>query len=154
MLVSFREAKAAFFDRQSVLSAADKAKIQALSKFGAFVRSDAQRSIRKRKKASSPGTPPTNRTGILKKFIFFSYDLTQESVVIGPVRLNGRESPDTLQALEYGGRFTRYRGRRASGGGKRQRVPYAASYPARPFMQPALAKNHTKLTGMWRAAIG
>src|SRR5262249_47529030 len=79
----------------------DAGKRRALSKFGAFVRTRARSSIRTRKKASKPGSPPSSHTGLLKRFIFFGFDPVAQSVVIGPV-LAGPKSgaPETL---EYSG---------------------------------------------------
>jgi len=77
-----------------------------LSKFGALVRQRSRRSIRKRKQASKPGSPPTNRTGVLKRYIYFGYDSNRRSVVIGPVIAPGKagKAPETL---EYGGNTRR-----------------------------------------------
>ena len=80
--------KTLFFDSPKVLSAVDKATRQVLSKFGAFVRRSAKSSIRKRKRISSPGQPPSSHSGFLKKFIWFGYEPGSKSVVIGPAALN------------------------------------------------------------------
>ena len=77
-----------FFDRRAVLSRVDAATQSVLSRFGAFVRQAARTSIRFRKKPSEPGQPPSSHTGLLRRFIFFSYEPRQRSVVIGPARLN------------------------------------------------------------------
>ncbi len=109
--------KKAFFDKKAVTSAIDKGLKQALSKFGAFVRTRSKSSIRKRKAIAAPGSPPSSHEGSLKKLIFFSYDAAQKSVVIGPVlKTGGGEAP---RLLEHGG--TGRKGR----------------YAARPFMLPA-----------------
>ena len=80
--------KAMFFDKAAVIGAVDKATRKVLSKFGAFVRTGARHSLRKRKSTSDPGEPPSSHTGLLKKFILFGYDREHRSVVIGPMRLN------------------------------------------------------------------
>src|SRR5690606_6172596 len=49
-----------FFDRKAVTSRVDKATRKVLSRFGAFVRRTARSSIRKRKKTSQPGSPPSS----------------------------------------------------------------------------------------------
>ena len=105
------KAKSMFFDRKTVLSSVDRATRRVLSKFGAYVRTSAKSSIRKRKKVSDPGRPPSSRTGLLKKYIFFAYDGRKQSVVIGPVRLNTKYFDRDVQpktglvpeVLEYGG---------------------------------------------------
>lgn len=140
---SVRDAKNGFFDRAAVMGAMDVTARKVLSKFGAFVRRSAQFSIRSRKGFSAPGSPPHGHTGLLRKFIFFSWDNNRRSVVIGPAKLNGRASNDALRALEFGGRFAR-RGRAGT---------YTAKYPARPFMGPAFNANLPKLPGMWANAL-
>jgi len=125
-----------FFDQHAVMSRVDAATRRALSRFGAYVRADAKRSIRKagNSKPSAPGRPPKSRKGTLKQFITFSYDPTRRSVVIGP-ELLPRARKDNLIMLEHGGRR---RMTLPSYGGAIRRL---ARYPARPFTQPAFEKN-------------
>lgn len=122
--LTFNAAKGNFFDRDKVQKAVDAGTKRVLSKFGAFVRQRARTSIRKRKKPSAPGSPPSSHVGLLRKGILFSYNPDTKSVVIGPALLNGSNgSPTVPELLEYGGGAVR--------GGKLVR------YPARPFMRPA-----------------
>ena len=136
-----------FFDKQAVRDKVDAGTRRVLSKFGAFVRQTARRSIRPRKRTSRPGQPPSSHTGLLKKFIFFGYDPAPGSVVIGPVRLTqkGRGDPRKTapHLLEYGGTTTLQRN------GKRQR----ATFRGRPFMGPAFEKEQPKLPAMWRDPV-
>ena len=111
------EIKQLFFDRQAVISRVDPATRKVLSKFGAFVRRTAKGSIRNRKAAAPPGSPPSSHTGLLKKFIFFGYDPQRESVVIGPTRLDRRGQGEAPSLLEHGGQTTLVR--RANGNGRR-----------------------------------
>lgn len=80
-----------FFDRAMVVREIGKINAAALSKAGAFVRRRARSSLRRRKKPSAPGSPPsvhsTDNVATLKN-ILFAYDRQRQSVVIGPVRLN------------------------------------------------------------------
>jgi len=92
-----------FFDSREVIDRVDRATRGVFSKFGAYVRTAARRSIRKRRKSSAPGRPPSSHTGLLKRFIFFSYDSGARSVVIGPERLSGRNRGEAPGILEYGG---------------------------------------------------
>lgn len=121
-----------FFDSEKVQKAVDSAMRRKLSKFGAFVRTRSRSSIRKRKATSKPGQPPTSRTGLLKKFIFFSYDEATKTVVIGPAAF--RANTVAPELLEKGGtalvspRITR-----------KWQPPRLAKYAARPYMQPAFA---------------
>lgn len=136
-----------FFDRKAVTNRVDKAARKVLSRFGAFVRTAARSSIRTRRRVSDPGKPPSSHGGDLKRGIFFGYDPKRETVVIGPVPLHGRGYKNALEALEYGGRFARFKGLR------RRRKRYMARYRARPFMQPAFEKEKPKLPQMWRDSV-
>ena len=140
------EIKQLFFDTKAVRSKLDAATRRVLSKFGAFVRRGARSSIRKRKRTSAPGEPPSSHTGLLRRFIFFGYDPTKRSVVIGPARLN-QKIGDAPAALEYGGTSTvieDLRGKR-----KKRRVRMAA----RPYMGPAFETEKPKLPAMWRDSV-
>lgn len=115
-------------------------------RFGSFVRSTAQRSIRKPNKAghpSPPGKPPRDKTGTLKRNILFAYDSASRSVVIGPRLLGDVASRDAPEALEKGGTSTTIIRRRR----RRQTVAQ------RPFMVPALEQRLPELPGLWKNAI-
>ena len=132
-----------FFDKKAVRDKVDAGTRRVLSKFGAFVRRTARSSIRKRKRASRPGQPPSSHTGLLKKFIFFGYEPAKRSVVIGPVRLTQKGRGEAPSLLEYGGSTkVKHRGTR-----KRAKVR------PRPFMRPAFEKEQPKLPAMWRDSI-
>jgi hypothetical protein len=140
------QAKGMFFDAPAVVRAVDSATRKVLSKFGAFVRTAARSSIRKRKRISEPGQPPSSHTGLLKRFIFFGYDTARRSVVIGPTRLNST-SGTAPGSLEHGGATavsTRRRGRR---------VTVRAKVSARPYMGPALQRELPKLPAMWANSV-
>lgn len=152
--IGIKAAKAGFFDRQRVVNAMDKVTHQVLSRFGAYVRQRARTSIRKRRGASTPGTPPhSHGMHLLRTWILFSYDRSAKTVVIGPALLaRGTGAP---KVTEYGGTNTilsRGKGGWDKGGnwaaGKLQRV--RARYPARPFMRPAFAAELAKLPAAWR----
>jgi len=138
--------KQMFFDRKAVTSRVDRATRKVLSRFGAFVRTGARHSIRKRKAISEPGEPPSSHTGLLRKFIFFGYDRDRRSVVIGPQRLNQKVG-DAPHALEYGGTSTVVEGLRSRR--KKRRIKIAA----RPFMGPAFEREKPKLPAMWESSI-
>jgi hypothetical protein len=131
-----------FFDTKAVMKAADKKTRKVLSKFGAFTRTTARQSIRTAKKTSKAGKPPKSHTGLLKKFIFFVYDKTKNSVVIGPAKLNGTTG-DAPRALEYGGACRVTRGSRA------HRTIETVHIAARPYMGPAAAKELKVLPRAW-----
>jgi hypothetical protein len=143
-MISIKAAKGNFFDTAKVIKAVDKATRVVLSKFGSFVRTRARSSIRKRKAISTPGSPPSSHVGLLRRFIFFSFDPETKSVVIGPARINGTVDPRSLEALEKGGVSTieeRGKGRRD------------VRIRARPFMGPAFEAEKPGLPAMWRDSV-
>jgi hypothetical protein len=144
--VGFKEAKRLFFDRKAVTSAADRAELRVLSKFGAFVRTRARSSIRKRKGASAPGQPPSSHTGLLKRFIFFLYDRHRHSVIIGPVKLN-QKLGDAPAALELGGQSEVFAGRR------HRRLVRTVTIRARPYMRPAFNQERLQLPTLWANSV-
>jgi hypothetical protein len=144
-MISVKAAKGNFFDTAKVIKAVDKATRIVLSKFGAFVRTRSRSSIRKRKAVSTPGSPPSSHVGLLRRFIFFSFDPETKSVVIGPAKLNSVVDSAALPALEYGGTSTAEDRR----GGKRRKI----SIRARPFMTPALEAEKPGLPAMWRDSV-
>lgn len=118
--MTFKAARAGFFDRAKVIAAMDRANLRNLSRAGSFVRTSARSSLRYRTKPSRPGEPPsvhrtlnrkkTNKKGQtkvqrvspLREFLFFSYDRRSESVVIGPARFEGKAGK-VPRTLELGG---------------------------------------------------
>ena len=144
--------KGAFFDSAAVKRDTDKTTRRALSRFGAFVRTKARQSIRKREASSSPGSPPSSHTGLLKKFIYFAYEPGSQNVVIGPVRFSSKVG-DAPEALEYGGTSTVVR--RAGRAGRRsmRREKTRVRIEARPFMQPAFEAEQSKLPTHWQRSV-
>lgn len=120
-----------FFDSKLVLRATDRATRKALSKFGAYVRTRARTSIRKRRRVSSPGSPPSSHTGKLKKSVFFGYDVNNKSVVVGPLKYR----TNAADALENG----------AISGGK--------TYLPRPFMSPAFRRELPNAPKLFKDSI-
>ena len=108
-----------FFDKPAVDKAVDAGTKRALSKFGAYVRTRAKTSIRKRKAISVPGNPPSSHTGHLKKLIYFGYDQAKRSVVVGPLPYH----KGVANVIENGG------------------IVDGKLYRARPFMKPAFDKE-------------
>ena len=126
-MISMRVTKL-FFDQKKIIRAMDRATRQALSKAGAFVRRTAKSSIRKRKRKSAPGEPPSSHTGKLRRFIFFAYEAQAQTVVIGPAKLTSVMSEGAAETLEHGGVSKIVR--RRKGKPARKRVKIAA----RPFI--------------------
>ena len=96
-----------FFDREAVVEAVGRAGAKALSKAGAFIQRRAKSSIRKRKRASLAGEPPSSHVGTLRNRIYFSFDPSSRSVVIGPTPIGpvGIVPP----TLEFGGSTPRHK---------------------------------------------
>jgi hypothetical protein len=135
-----------FFDLLKVTNAADRAKKRVFSRIGAFVRTRARSLIRRRKRSARAGQAPTNRTGLLKRFIYFGWDPTQESVVVGPKYLGTRKRSGMTvpELLEVGGAVD-----------ARWNPGKTAHYDPHPFMGPALEKEREagKIEGFWSNAI-
>jgi len=136
-----------FFDQQKVKRAVDAATRKVFGHFGGFVRKVARQSIRKRKRISRPGEPPSSHAGLLKRFIFFGYDRDRRSVVIGPMGLN-QKAGDAPAALEYGGKSRVVVGLRRS-----RRVDRVVSIRPRPYMGPAFEKGKERLPAFWADSV-
>lgn len=173
MPFDIESAKSLFFDRAPVKSAVDAGTRRALSKFGAFVRTRSRSSIRKRKKASKPGQPPSSHVGLLKKFLFFGFDPAAKSVVTGPVLAGPRSgAPETLEdggpatvreAVPGGGRKASSPAqarayRRLLGDGRlsapaRQFTTRQIHVRPRPYMLPAFKAELPKAAQVFKDAI-
>jgi len=145
-----------FFDRAAVIGAVDAAKRKVLSKAGAFIRTAARTSIRKRKGSAPAGKPPHSHEGSLRRLILFGYDRHSDSVVVGPVGFKNSTAPSVL---EYGGpaTVTRRRGGRGGRGGRDGRSGRPESrtvkIASRPYMGPALERERPKLPLLWRNSV-
>jgi hypothetical protein len=144
--------KSLFFDKAGVINKVDAATRKVLSKFGAFVRTTAKHSIRKKKGPSAPGTPPNSHVGLLKKFIFFSYEPEHRNVVIGPTLLSSKKSggSNTVPGvLEYGGKTQRV----VWDDTEKKRKNKNVTIQSRPFMHPAFDRELPKLPAMWKNSV-
>ena len=96
-MITMKPAKAKnfFFDRALVTQYMDRKTASALAKGGGLIRRIAQNSMRSRKKASAPGTPPSRHKprGQGLTYILYIFDPRTKSVVIGPVLF-----PNTVNA--------------------------------------------------------
>lgn len=134
------------FKPQSVLNAVERAQVRYVSRAGAFIRSDARRSIRKRKRPAPAGKPPRSVTGTLKAFIKFAVDKRHPiNVVVGPELLANQR--DSQKTLELGGSVRRSVFER---GGRNERTVF---YKARPYMGPAYEKTEPDLPGLFATAF-
>lgn len=80
--------------------------------------------------SSQPGSPPISQTGLLKQHIYYGFEPSSRSVVIGPAKLNavGKQVPSVL---EFGGKMVV----------KTRSGRLSVDLAARPYMGPALQKN-------------
>lgn len=175
-MLTVEAAKRNFFDRAAVINAIGRSKARLLSKGGAYVRTDARGSMKRRKyNTTAPaGSPPFAHSSdpfASLKNILFSWDPITESVVVGPVKLNlvsfvGAMATTGLvpQVQEFGGRLGTYEYQHWNGqwyradlrsrrrfAGRPQRIRQA-TYPKRPFMGPALNRTYGKIPELWRNA--
>lgn len=127
-MLTIKGFKANFFNRH-LSGAVSKGAMKALSKLGAFVQRRTKSSIRYAANVSKPGRPPrairhtnftrekTNKktgtttrqsTSPLRELIFFAYDQSTKSVVIGPaIFMSSRSGPGRVpRVLGEGGTVT------------------------------------------------
>lgn len=109
-----------FLDRKAFTERVGKASAQAMYRAGYVVRNYARNSMKMRKGASAPGSPPhahskkrgkageksTGRGPLLKKFLFSEYDLTTSSMVVGSTLLPGSKFR-VPRLQEFGGHTVR-----------------------------------------------
>ena len=154
---------------KAVTSRTDRELRNRLHNFGRYVRQTAKRSMRKRKKSSEPGKPPSAHEGMIKKKMVYAVDMAAKNVVIGPMLYSRRMA----HVVEYGGdpivllrpwwpvsdpveRFRIERRIRARGDNphaRRHRVRRRIKYEARPFMRPAFKKEIEANSKLWKDLI-
>lgn len=157
--------RSGFLDREAVLEKTSKAARRVMMRWGGFVRTWARRLLRRRKKVSPPGQPPSvhsrDKVANLKN-ILFAYVPQRESVVVGPAGLNqvnlvGTSRQTVPGILEQGGTVTIHEEspnqglhwfrrdlRRTAKSWKLYRTR-RATYEPRPFMGPAYRAGLAKL---------
>ena len=120
------------FDKRVIFKAVRRGNIKSLRQAGAYIRKSARNKIRKSSNASTPGTPPHTRRGLIKRSLLFGVEKARRRVLIGPAHTFVGLS---MTAHEFGGKY------------KRQR------YPKRPLMSPTLENVRPKLPELWKNAI-
>ena len=151
-MVGFNQ-KQMFFDRQAVIDVVGRANAKNLSRAGSFIRRSARSSLRRRKRVSEPGQPPSvhtqDRVATLKN-IWFVFERGRASVVVGPLLLNGStlrgSNRSTVPELHELGGSAVLESRKK----KRRR---RARYAARPFMGPAMKRELPKFEGLWANSV-
>jgi hypothetical protein len=141
--------KRIFFDLEKVVNAVEKAEQRAMSKFGAYVRTRARSSLRRRKKPSQPGEPPSVHSQddfATLKNILFGFEPSTRKTVVGMVRTNGRKTTaGPVPGVHEHGADVKRPGR----GGKK----YLARYPSRPTMAPALKAETPNFANLFRGEV-
>lgn len=120
------------WDASKLYKAVDGAEKRYLFKAGGTLRTIARRSIKRRKKKSRPGQPPSSQTGVLKNSIMFAVDLIEMDATIGPTFIAMHE---IAELHEFGG------------------IRNGIEYPARPYMAPALEEIIPQLPVLWANSI-
>lgn len=88
--------------------------------------------------SSKPGEPPRSVLGFLRKFLFFVYDKSTNSVVVGPAQFGGA-SGTAPSVLESGGSTVLFNGRRVT-------------IRPRPYMRPSFESEKPNLPKFWAQA--
>lgn len=119
-------------ETKRVETAAEKAAFRNFNHAAASLSKDAKASIESSPEPSAPGQPPHTRRGNpLRRAVRYAAD--KEGAVIGPL---ASMVGDAGEAHEFGGSF---RGQ---------------TFPARPFMGPALDRAIPRFAGDWAGSIG
>lgn len=162
-----------FYDRQVVKKAIDRQQRRAISRSLAFVRRRARSLLRRRKRVSSAGSPPSVHSDPGLKTILFAYDMRTKGGIVGPVKLNqvnmtSSGSMPVSGIMELGGsvqiheaqsntdgKFYRLSRRTRTKPGQKKRVR-TVKYPARPFMGPALEMESEagNILSPWANVVG
>ncbi|OHB50512.1 MAG: hypothetical protein A2Y10_18105 [Planctomycetes bacterium GWF2_41_51] len=138
---SICKVKTLFFDSSIVAKAVDSATRKVLNRIGGMIRLTARRSIKKAPShtaVSKPGKPPFSHTGLLRNYIYYSFDQQTRSVVVGPVALNAK-GKNVPHILEYSGT--------AKIKGKNVHIA------ARPYMGPALKVSQPRMAALWKNSV-
>lgn len=121
------------FDERRIIACVRSGNNTALRRTGAYIRKAARNKVTASSNASTPGTPPNTRRGLLKTSLLFGVEKQKTpSVVIGPAE---SMIGTAMYAHEFGGRY------------KKQR------YPKRPLMGPTLQKTASKIPKLWEKSV-
>lgn len=116
-----------------IRQAVDRAKAGSIRAAAYVVSTTAKGKIKTSAETSEPGQPPTTRRGLLRRAVQYAVTQDKSLAVIGPAfSVVGTAG----QAHEFGGR---YKGQ---------------SFPARPFMRPALEESLDQFAGAFRGSFG
>ncbi len=164
--MTLKEAKGNFFDSQAVIDAVGVAGARVGMRQGGLVKTIMQRSMRRRKKASPPGQPPSAHAGQLRDLIAFAFDPATKSMVCGPTPFGKGHAPEIqdkggtvpvkgirTKKGEFIPLFIMKPKDRAAAIRPGKIVTVQAKVEPRPFSQPALDKAKNKLAGAWKDSL-
>jgi hypothetical protein len=135
--LTVKEFKEGFFDRITVYDRSLEYTMKKLSRQGAIVMTIARRSMRRKLGPSLPGNPPNAHLGLMRDLLFFAFDRSSFSVVVGPAVIAGGGVAPGLH--EEGGVVQN----------KRPFGPRVFVYPPRAYMKPALTAANDIFTDIW-----
>lgn len=142
MAVDFVKITEAFLDSPKIQKFIDQKTKKVFVRFGGTVRKTAQFSMRTRKGTAPAGQPPyAHDKKLLRKLLFFFYDVETKTVVIGPIRLDKTADQHIPKLMEEGGKIARV---------TRSGKTVVHEYDEHPFMKPAFDKHIGKLAEMYR----
>ncbi len=96
-----------FFDRETVRKKLSKKRLKAIRRAALTTRKIARRSLRRRKRKSRPGETPSVHTAnsvVTLKNIQAGFDTSNESAVVGAVKVLGDNGDPAPGVMEHGGR--------------------------------------------------
>lgn len=143
---NFVRIKSLFLDRPEVTRRLDRGTVKAFRIVGGRVRLTARNSIRnapKKARRKAGRRAPYNRTGRLKKSIFFSVDAEADSLLVGPIKLDGKKTgkEEVPELLEFGGI------------GRNTRTGEPAVYEGFPYMTPAFERELPRVDDVFRDVV-
>jgi hypothetical protein len=159
-----------FFDRLTVAAKIDKQRSAFLNRVGGFVRRVARNSLRRRKKPSEPGSPPSVHSKddfATLKNILYGFNPATGGVDVGPVGLNQKFSGLTVPEIHEYGATVNVTEKTRKGENNWRRVdkrrgirPWEvtrvrrATYPPRPTMARAVKLAKEKFPQIWYGTAG
>jgi hypothetical protein len=120
-------------EKKRAVDAYKKAAFRNIPHALASIRRDAMKLVERDAEASQPGEPVHTRRGLFDRAMRFAYEPDKERGVVGLAFSIAGESGEPH---EHGGEFK------------------GQTYPARPFMQPALEMNLSRFASSWEGTIG
>ncbi len=132
---------------------------------GFAIRKTAIESMKFQGGPSAPGSPPAAHTGRIRRSVIWAIN-DDGDLFVGPSYsrvIKGGRPPWLAQMLEFGGTFRWRKKRKRRGRPTKAEAQVIAAgfgpalqsvtYPARPFMQPALKRNLARFHKDWKGAI-